>query len=353
MKYVFIRLGGVLAIAVALLLFLPFSPGYILKKSTVIDGKDVHEWLAIVKTKDLEDKRLAIQAIGKMGPDGEPAMQELANLMLNSPEVGIRRESTQALQKLFPASVKHLNDFGKAMGDQDYIVRMHAILGIIKLKQQAYPLLPHLITAVNLPTNKERADGFTSTLRETILVAIGVASEGKDDGVPVLLEIFNQPETDTVRNAAMRGLAYVGPNAKEASAGFKKILKDPKSPNELRQEAFDSLERIGTPVPKSELVFAPLGPAIPPPGAKGPGMGKGGMNKGGAGKGGMGKEGAGKGGTEKGGDGKSNPEKGGDGKAKQEGPAPAKEGDAKKNAEADKAAEKADKLPEKANSKKD
>jgi hypothetical protein len=87
----------------------------------------------------------------------------------------------------------------------------------------------------------------------------------------------------------LRGLAEVGPPAKEAAPEFRKILLDKASVNELRQEAFDALERIGQPADKSELVFDALPPAMGPGGGGKGGAPKGGMGKGGAPKGGMGK----------------------------------------------------------------
>ena len=97
----------------------------------------------------------------------------------------------------------------------------------------------------------------------------------------MLMGLLNSKDNPNLRLPAMRGLAEVGPPAKEAAGEIRKILKDKASPNELRQEAFDALERIGDPSPKSDLVFEALPPAMGgPPGGKGgpggPGGGKGG-----------------------------------------------------------------------------
>ncbi len=200
-----------------------------------------------------------------------------------------------------PDSLSVLDSLIKGLDDKDAVVRMNSLFGIMRLKADSKGALKALVAAANLPVNQELATGFTTTLQEALLVAIGRASAGSSESVPMLMGLLNSKDNPNLRLPAMRGLAEVGPPAKEAAGEIRKILKDKASPNELRQEAFDALERIGDPSPKSDLVFEALPPAMPPQGGKGgpggPGGGKGGPD-------------GGKGGYKKGDFKKSSPEEG-------------------------------------------
>jgi len=290
MKVALLRIGIVAVVCLAIALFYPDSPISVLKKPAEVDGKTVRQWMVELNSPDPMTVRMAIRAIGKLGEDGEPALDQLARILITSPDEELRKETAHSLQKMAPISAKVVDSLVKAVKDESVLVRMHALLALVSLKHHAGPALDTLLIEVKEPKSQERAIGFTTNLQETMLVAIGYASKGREKGVPVLLEYLNQDQNPNLKYAAMRGLAVIGEPAKSASQELRKILKDPKSPNELRQEAFDALAQIGDPASKTDLVFVDPGPAImpkgaTPPGGKGPPGGGKGFSPDGKGKG--------------------------------------------------------------------
>jgi hypothetical protein len=292
MKKLVVLVIVLLGVMVVAALAIPGSPfnmldGFIVRRNwgpAQHDGRTLDEWLSDLKNSDHAGKILAIKAIGSMGDSASQALPELAKMMNSDPDVDTRIEASLSISKMAPASASVMNEMIKGLQDEQPVVRMNALFGIMRLREASKPALKPLIEAANRPENKVRARGFTTTLQETMLVAIGRASAGTSDAVPMLMVFFNNKDDANIRLAAMRGLAEVGPPAKEAAPEFRKILLDKASVNELRQEAFDALERVGQPADKSELVFDALPPAMGPGGG-----GKGGAPKGGAAKGGMGK----------------------------------------------------------------
>ncbi len=308
MKKIVALVIALLGLLVVGALAIPGSPfnmldGFIVRRNwgpPQYDGRTLDEWMVDIKSNDLTTRLSAIKAIGGMGESAAQALPELAKLMISDPDVDTRIESSLSISKMAPASASVMDALIKGIQDKEPSVRMNAIFAIMRLKEGSKPALKALSDAANLPENKVRAKGFTTTLQETLLVAIGRASAGTSDAVPMLMVFFNNKDDSNLRLAALRGLAEVGPPAKEAAPEFRKILLDKASVNELRQEAFDALERVGQPAEKSELVFDALPPA----------MGPGGGGKGGAPKGGAGKGNPGMGGMDKGGMGKGDLKKG-------------------------------------------
>ena len=283
---------SLLGLVVVAALAIPGSPfnmldGFIVRRNwgpAQHDGRTVDEWHADLNSPDRATKMLAIKAMGAMGEGASKSLPDLAKIMTTDSDGDARIEASLAISKMAPASASVMDTLIKGLQDELAVVRMNALFGIMRLKEGSKPALKALVEASKRPENKERASGFTTTLQETMLVAIGRASAGTPDAVPMLMAFFNNKDDVNLRLAALRGLAEVGPPAKEAAPEFRKILLDKASVNELRQEAFDALERVGQPADKSELVFDALPPAMGPGGG-----GKGGPTKGGAAKGGMGK----------------------------------------------------------------
>ncbi len=319
---------GTIVMLVVVALIVPGSPINILDRFVMNnqlftpqhDGRTVNEWMADLNATEGAKKVLAIKALGSLNVSAKQALPELAKIMTLDPDTGMRIEASLAISKMAPDSLTVLDSLIKGLEDKDAVVRMNSLFAIMRLKADSKGALKALVAAANSPVNQERATGFTTTLQESLLVAIGRASAGSSESVPMLISLLNNKEKTNLRLPAMRGLAEVGPPAKEAAGEIRLILKDKASPNEIRQEAFDALERIGDPAPKSDLVFEALPPAMGPSGGKGGPMGGGGKGgpmggggkggpMGGGGKGGpMG--GGGKGGFKKGDFKKSSPEEG-------------------------------------------
>lgn len=293
-------IGSIVIVAVAAMI-VPGSPFNILDRfimnnqlfTAQHDGRTVTEWIGDLNETDDAKKILAIKALGSLSVNAKQALPQLAKIMTLDPDTTMRIEASLAISKMAPDSLSVLDSLIKGLDDKDAVVRMNSLFGIMRLKADSKGALKALVAAANLPVNQELPTGFTTTLQESLLVAIGRASAGSSESVPMLMGLLNSKDNPNLRLPAMRGLAEVGPPAKEAAGEIRKILKDKASPNELRQEAFDALERIGDPSPKSDLVFEALPPAMAPPGGKG---GPGGPGGPGGGKGGPGGPGGGKGG---------------------------------------------------------
>ena len=95
------------------------------KKRPEYDGKPLRHWVAQAASEDAAKRRAAAEALGKIGPEGVPALLKL----LEDKDHRVRSVATLAVTGMGPAAVPKLKDL---IHDPDKPTRMAAIKALIQ-----------------------------------------------------------------------------------------------------------------------------------------------------------------------------------------------------------------------------
>lgn len=282
---------GILAIpAVVLAVFMsiPRSPIYAPKMfglEPVVDGRVAAEFVDDLSSPDVEVRRKAALALGKLPSSAKHHLPKMLAAMKNDPDGEVRTFAADAVGKMCPSpadpdadkdryAAAVGNDLAAALTDPDKRVRMNAALALMKMKVRARPAIPALIAAANDEENSTNLGVFPQSVRQTVVVALGEAAAGTPDGVPTFTAIIAQPievspaprpparrpqedskrlvEAWTVRRAALKGLGLAGEHGKDAAPHVRALLKgDPNADRSQNEEdkavAEDTLQMLGVP----------------------------------------------------------------------------------------------------------
>ena len=233
------------ALAAVALLY-PKSPVYFstfLSNEGEHDGHSTRYWMREMKSADDETRWRAIFSLGAIGPKAGDAVPDLAKILHEHPDGRTRSEAALALSKMAPASKPAVPALADALSDKDYIVRWNAAMALFQLRSEARPAVPALINAVKDQSNKTNMGAFPSTIHDVAALALGRASAGTPDAVPVLVEALKNAEAPEARIALTRALGEVGPEAKAAVPQLRLMCKD--IDHWVRESAVESLEKIG------------------------------------------------------------------------------------------------------------
>jgi hypothetical protein len=223
----------------------PKSPLYfsaLLGKEGEHDGHSTSYWMREMSSADDETRWHAIFSLGAIGPNAGEAVPALAKVLREHPDGRTRNEAALALSKMAPASKSAVPSLADALSDKDYIVRWNAAMALFQLRTEARSAVPALIKAVKDESNKTNLGVFMSTIHEVAALALGRASAGTPDAVPVLLEALKNAERPEARLTLTRALGEVGPEAKPAVPQLRLMCKD--IDHWVRESAVDSLRKI-------------------------------------------------------------------------------------------------------------
>src|SRR5262245_2918063 len=235
---------GLLAVALVVTL-IPGSPVYlpdILAAGGQHDGHSTRYWTSALDDPDAETRRSACFALGAIGAQAERAVPKLATLMLEDPDQAVRSEAALALSKMDPASKEAVPQLAKALESEDPLVRMNAARALFRLKHDARPAVPAMLKAMADDENQTNAGIFTTTVYELVVLALGRATAGTDEAVPVLTDALKKAPRLQSRLAAIRALGEVGPAAKSAVPLLKPLLDD--KDRNIKEAADEALRRI-------------------------------------------------------------------------------------------------------------
>jgi HEAT repeat protein len=264
-------------------LALPSSPFYLPDlwlKGGHHDGHSTRYWIKQLESPDVKARTEAIHALGAIGADAEPAVPALADILTKDPEPVPRFEAAMALGKMRPASRSAVPALAAALTDKDLRVRMNAVIALAGLATESRPAIPALSKALEDETNETNLNVFSFTIREEAAIALGRASAGTPEAVAVLTEtaksssvlpvlgastvgLLGSPQgqgpflaasalfpgrpssssPEALRQAAVRALGTVGPEARPAVPVLKSMLQD-KGPVEpwVIKEALEKIE---------------------------------------------------------------------------------------------------------------
>ena len=238
---------GVLVVAVVAML-IPGSPVYlpdIMASGGQHDGHSTRYWTNALDDPDAETRKSACFALGAIGPQAERAVPKLATIMLEDSDHGVRSEAALALSKMDPASKEAVPQLAKALESESILVRMNAARALFRLKQDARPAVPAMLKAMADDENQTNAGIFTTTVYELVVLALGRATAGTDEAVPVLIDALKKAPRLESRLAAIRALGEVGPAAKSTVPLLKPLLED--KDRNIKEAAHEALLKIEPP----------------------------------------------------------------------------------------------------------
>jgi HEAT repeat protein len=210
-------------------LALPASPFYLpeyLFRGGYHDGHPTGYWIDALSSPDAAARYRAVHALGAIGPEAGAAVPALAVILRRDPEPRLRVEAALALSKMRPASQRAVPALAEALGDEDPQVRMYAVIALAGLGRASRPAVPALTAALQDETNETYVNTFTFTIQEEAAIALGRATAGTPQAVPVLMETLRASPSDGLRQAATRALGTVGAEARPAVPLLRALLRD-------------------------------------------------------------------------------------------------------------------------------
>jgi HEAT repeat protein len=221
------KLGLLLAVGLALHRPCPAQQ----KKEPVYEGKNVSQWIELLKSPDANQREKAAHALTTFGHQAKAAVPALAEALKDS-ETYVRQRVVFALGRIgrdanpaVPALVEVLRN------DKEEFVRVTA----------AYALGRIGLEARTVPDLLEACKGVAGLNARAALRQIGPGAEGKA-AVPALIKALGD-EKWSVRAIAAECLGRLGPDAGAAVPALLKLLKDEHS--EVRGDAAEAVGRIG------------------------------------------------------------------------------------------------------------
>jgi HEAT repeat protein len=206
------------------------------------DGQTVSSWIEALQSPDAAVRCQAAHALGALGPDAAEAAPALCRVMREDPKRGPRIEASQALMKMGRAARASVSGLALALDDPEPWVRMNATVALLRLGADARPAIPALTRALHEKRNQKTLGAFYFNIREMAALALGRASSGSPEAVPVLMAALGEAHTQEMRVATTRALGEVGAAAQPAVPLLKGLLRD--ADGEVREVAAEALQRI-------------------------------------------------------------------------------------------------------------
>jgi HEAT repeat protein len=238
-----------LAMLAAFAVLIPGSPVYLPKlliTNARYDDHTTNYWIEALDSPDREHRKHAIRALGAIGAQAGEAVPALARILREDPDAEARSEAGFSLMKMAPASRTAVPALAEALEDKEPWVRMKAAMALFSLRTEARAAIPALIKAQKDDSNQTNLEAFHFTIQEMATLALGRASAGSAEAVPVLTAALEADDTDEMHMAAARALGEVGTPARPAAALLRALLKEKNK--DLRLAAEEALKKIGAPL---------------------------------------------------------------------------------------------------------
>jgi HEAT repeat protein len=144
------------------------------------------------------ERLAALRALTRYGPDAEPAMPRLVEL-LKDKDSEVRWRAAMTLGKIGPAARGTVPALVAALQDEDALVREHAAEALGDIGPDARDAVPALTTALRDPDARVRRDAVRS---------LGQIGEAAKAAAPAIRPLLDDKE-DRVRRAARTALEQV------------------------------------------------------------------------------------------------------------------------------------------------
>ncbi|MCX7700312.1 MAG: FG-GAP-like repeat-containing protein [Gemmataceae bacterium] len=259
-----VPLGAVILVAVGLGLALPGSPIYLpelLIRGGVHDGRPTSYWIEQLNHQDSAERIKAMQALATIGPENAGrAVPRLGEILTTDKDPHCRNEAALALSKMIPHAREVMSALIQAAEDEEIPVRANVMMTLFRLKTDAKPAIPVIIKALQDEKNATNAAIFAHTVQEIAALALGRATAGTTEGLPHLAEFLKKASTSMAKEAGVRAIGEVGPEARSLEELLLPFLKDRNK--QVREATAETLTKLGLPVPD----VGEIPPEPPPPG---------------------------------------------------------------------------------------
>jgi hypothetical protein len=190
------------------------------------EGHSKSYWLEALNSTDDQARAQAIHMIGTMDDDADDVIPRLTEALRTDSFWIARNEAALALMKLAPRSRSAVPELAVALKDEQPLVRVNAALALFKMKEEARPAIPALLDALKDKTNETNARAYAFTIQEISAKALGRATAGTKEAVPVLMALLKDAKTPMLRGAVLDALGEVGPEARDALPQVRAMTKD-------------------------------------------------------------------------------------------------------------------------------
>ncbi len=184
------------------------------KEEPSFRGKTLTEWRKDLKDKDAEVRRRSALALALMGKDAEPAVPDLAGVLLKDEKGSVRLAAGTAIWRLGPIAKNAAPEIIQAYKDvnQDEEVRLMAAYALGKIGIANKEVVPTLVETLRT--------GEASQKRLAALVLGQIGPDAKE-AVPELIKVYgnNVMDPESSKRAA-EALKKIDPEA-AAKAGIK------------------------------------------------------------------------------------------------------------------------------------
>jgi HEAT repeat protein len=226
---------------------IPGSPFYLVNlvygNHEYYEGHSARYWIKLLDGPTGEERQKAIVALGAIGNEAGEAVPALAKRMREDSDPETRYKAALALSKMCPAARAAVSELGEALEDDEPFVRVNAAMTLYRLGDESRPAISALIKAVEDETNRTKSPPvFHFTIQELSALALGRATAGTSEGVPVLMSALNTATTVRMRIAAARALGDIGAEARPAIPQLRALRKD--KDGDLREAVETALEKI-------------------------------------------------------------------------------------------------------------
>lgn len=176
---------------------------------------------------DVQARRDAARALGKLEPDADLATPALARALTDE-DHEVRRLAIFALGEIGPPAQSALPALTAALDDKELPIRLSAALAIQKIDPTQRSHVPVLVEAMRM------GEGG-------VIVSVGQMGENAAWAVPTLISLLKDRRPG-VRRLAAEALGKIGPAAENARAPLEAALRDPD--DRVRETAEQALAGI-------------------------------------------------------------------------------------------------------------
>ena len=245
--------GGLLAVAVAVVMIIPDSRRHVLGivlREPMQNEKYMSEWVSQLRDPDDKKRQEAARSLGGIDERARSALPDLLRVLREETDPKVRAETAFAIYKIASEVKKHhahateiYDTVAAKLEDPDPLTRMNAALALGTLEADAWEALPILLKQIPKNENKSRVLTFQLTIREQMISDIGNMGEAGKGGLKLLKEYLLDDEETTRKHCAI-ALGRIGPAAKDAVGMLKQAIEDPAETETVVGSAKEALRLI-------------------------------------------------------------------------------------------------------------
>jgi HEAT repeat protein len=245
--------GGAVLSAAAVIMIVPTSRHHVLgtlRGEASQNGKYLSQWIDQLADPDDDTRREAVDQLGNLNALARPALPDLVRVMRQDQDERIRSMAAFSVYKIASDMKRHgdrateaLDGLIAALQDEKALVRMNATLGLGTLGADAQKALPQLQAGIKRQDNDVRVLWFTTSIREQMIVTLGLIGPDAKEAVGLLEEMLRDPEP-SMRRQSIQALGKIGPAAKQAVPALIAVINDESEPGIVHDLAREALKQV-------------------------------------------------------------------------------------------------------------